>query len=489
MKSNNKGTLRIRFRSIFARLVVTQCGTLLLLVLIVGLACVLVVRSQNMQEKRDLLMEKAAQVKLSLEDGSATADGVKTVADEHDILIQTVTNIEVKSYYIDEKWTPVSATSRTDTAYESVSRRANNIGASTTSYFKTDLGFPILTTYITFSQPEKSGVLLLHFDMTVVNRHSTQVAIWIMAITILGVLAAVFVAYYTSYRIINPFVKMNETVQSYSKGDFSQRVNVVGRDEAAQLGRSFNEMAEQLKDLEESRRSFVANVSHELRSPLTSMKGFLEAMYDGTIDKEDQPHYIELVLDETRRLTTMVNDLLDLARIESGTIVLHYEVFDINELIRRTLITFEARIVEKKLDLDVRFAQEQSFVNADQNQIAQVLRNLIDNAIKYSPEESMLGVATYAMRKQVYISVRDTGIGIPQEDVGHVFDRFYKVEKAHTPSPTVGSGLGLSIVKRIIDQHDQSITVRSAKGRGTQFTFTLERAANPIKRQSPDGGK
>ena len=210
------------------------------------------------------------------------------------------------------------------------------------------------------------------------------------------------------------------------------------------------------------------------------MKGFLEAMMDGTIPPEEHEHYISLVLSETKRMNAMVNDLLDLARIESGIITVNYELFDINELIRRILITFETRISEKNLELDIRFAQEQCFVYADSNQISQVLRNLIDNAIKYSPDGRSLMISTYALRKEVYITIKDTGIGIPAEDVPHVFDRFYKVEKAHTPSPQVGSGLGLAIVKKIIEAHDQSITVKSARGRGTQFTFTLQRA-NPLK--------
>ena len=135
----------------------------------------------------------------------------------------------------------------------------------------------------------------------------------------------------------------------------------------------------------------------------------------------------------------------------------------------------------------MRFAQEQCFVYADSTQIGQVLRNLIDNAIKYSEKGQTVSVSTYSMRKEVYVTVKDNGIGIPQEDIPHVFDRFYKVEKAHTPSLTVGSGLGLSIVKRIIEQHGQSITVRSATGRGTQFTFSLERAG--MMKRMTDGGK
>ena len=298
----------------------------------------------------------------------------------------------------------------------------------------------------------------------------------------------VLICNYCAHRVVDPFVRINHIVRCYSRGDFSQRIPAAGTDEASQLGRSFNEMAEQLKDLEATRRSFVANVSHELRSPLTSMKGFLDAMYDGTIPPEEHEHYLGVVLSETRRLADMVNDLLDLARIESGTVTLQYSTFDINELIRRTLITFEARIVEKKLELDIRFAQERCFVSADSKQISQVLRNLIDNAIKYSPEGKSLMVSTYAMRKDVYVSIRDNGVGIPKEDLPHVFDRFYKVEKAHTPSPQVGSGLGLSIVQRIIEQHGQSITVQSAKGRGTQFTFTLTRVNMP-RRSIIDGGK
>ena len=208
---------------------------------------------------------------------------------------------------------------------------------------------------------------------------------------------------------------------------------------------------------------------------------------DGTIPPEDHEQYVGIVLSETRRMTAMVNDLLDLARIESGIITVNYEVFDINELIRRTLITFEARISEKSIELDVRFALEQCFVYADSNQISQVIRNLVDNAIKYSPDGSKLFVSTYALRKEVHVTIRDTGVGIPAEDVPHIFDRFYKVEKAHTPSPQVGSGLGLAIVKKIIEAHGQSITVKSARGKGTQFTFTLERA-NPLKRVT-DGGR
>lgn len=309
----------------------------------------------------------------------------------------------------------------------------------------------------------------------------------IALVSLIGMLIAVIAVYYTTMRLTNPFNEINETVQRYAKGDYNVRIPISSIDEATQLAVSFNNMADQLKDLEATRRSFVANVSHELRSPLTSMKGFLEAMHDGTIGPEDYDKYIDIVLSETKRMALMVNDLLDLARIESGKTAIKLELFDINELIRRTLITFEARIYEKRMEVDVKFAQDQYFVEADSAQISQVLRNIIDNAIKYSPDDTRLRIATYALRREVYVSIQDSGPGVPEKDVPHVFDRFYKVEKAHTPTKESGTGLGLSIVKRIIDQHGQTITLKSGRGKGCNFTFTLKRA--PAPKRTLDGGK
>ena len=466
-----------------------QCVTVIAALLMVGFVTAILVRQSNVRDKRELLIEKAGQLQVAL--GVDQGDAVDTLIDgivrEQNLLIQTVSGETIVSHYEDEKWLPYSAQERKNTSYLSISRSVKLTPSHTTNYFKFKKPFPVLTLYFRTGSSANSILVFLHYDLTPVSQATTSVIIWMIGISMLALIFTIMACYATASRIINPFVHINHTVQCYAKGDFSQRIHVAGKDEAAQLGKTFNEMAEQLRNLEETRRSFVANVSHELRSPLTSMKGFLEAMNDGTIPREEHEHYVDLVLSETRRMTGMVNDLLDLARIESGSVRLHYELFDINELIRRVLITFETRIIEKDLEVDIRFAQEQSFVYADSAQISQVLRNLIDNAIKYSSQGKSISIATYGLRREAFVSIRDDGVGIPQEDVPHVFDRFYKVEKAHTPNPQVGSGLGLSIVKRIIEEHEQTITVRSAKGRGTQFTFSLQRAI-PSKRQT-DGGR
>ena len=476
---------KIRFKSIFDRMLFLQCVTVLYMLLILGLGIGFVSRMQSLSMEKSILAEKGQQAARVLEAGGDQED-LRSLTEERKLLIQVLYPEETISAYSDEKWTPLAELPREKTRAADALRRSGTVPEAMERYFA-GAKLPTYTVFVRLGEGDKTSVLLIHSDISRWNESFRQLALWTLAICVVAAFVILFSSYYTAKRIINPFVDMNHIVQCYSKGDFSQRIPVQGKDEASQLGRSFNEMADQLKNLEVTRQSFVANVSHELRSPLTSMKGFLEAMMDGTIPPEEHDHYIDIVLSETRRMTAMVNDLLDLARIESGIITVNYEVFDINELIRRTLITFEARISEKQMELDVRFANEQSFVYADSNQISQVLRNLIDNAIKYSPEGRTLLVSTYALRKEVYVTIRDTGVGIPAEDVPHIFDRFYKVEKAHTPSPQVGSGLGLAIVKKIIEAHGQSITVKSARGKGTQFTFTLEKA-NTLKRVT-DGGR
>lgn len=476
---------KIRFKSIFDRMLFLQCVTVLSLLLIVGVGIGYISRMQSLGMEKEALAEKGRQAAELLSKGAAAAE-LRPLTEEKRVLIQVLYPDETLSAYTDERWAPLVDLPRERTRAADALRRSGPLPETMERYFM-GARFPVYTVYARLDQENGAGVLLVHSDVSSLNASFRELVLWTLAICVIAAFVVLFSSYFIAKRIINPFVDMNHIVQCYSKGDFSQRIPVQGKDEASQLGRSFNEMADQLKNLEYTRQSFVTNVSHELRSPLTSMKGFLEAMMDGTIPPEEHEHYIEIVLSETRRMTAMVNDLLDLARIESGIITVNYEVFDINELIRRTLITFEARISEKRMELDVRFAAEQTFVYADSNQISQVLRNLIDNAIKYSPEGRTLLVSTYALRKEVYVTIRDTGVGIPAEDVPHIFDRFYKVEKAHTPSPQVGSGLGLAIVKKIIEAHGQSITVKSARGKGTQFTFTLEKA-NTLKRVT-DGGR
>ena len=474
--------------SIYSRMLLTYIAVMLVIIGVIGITVSAVLRRDIREQRREILQREADSL---LPYVATTTESVQAEMEEKARFIASYGRHLVKiirpagssaAYYADPKWEPVGNSDYSDSELKAIFTAAVDGTMDSLPAFA-DVGFPVLTAYRFTVDPDGSrAIVIVVDDAKDLIPAEQRIALIASIATMAGFLAAFVLVFAMTSLLIKPFRLVNETVQRYAKGDYNARIPVSGIREAGQLAVSFNDMADQLRDLESTRQSFVANVSHELRSPLTSMRGFLEAMEDGTIPPEEHEKYIGVVLAETRRMAAMVNDLLDLARIESGQTALKLEVFDVNELIRRTLITFEARIYEKQADVEVRFAQDQFFVEADPNQIAQVLRNLIDNALKYSPDGKKLRIATYSMRREVYVSVQDFGYGIPEEDVPYVFDRFYKVEKAHTPSGQSGTGLGLSIVKKIIDQHGQTITLNSAKGKGSTFTFTL-RKANVENRQ------
>lgn len=484
-------------RTLFSRMLAVYMTVIFSLIVLLGVAVIVIIRGQTYGSRQDLVRMESVEV-LNIEkqriSGALSEAEAKqklyALAVGNNLLIEIYPmGGEPEHYYGRSSWLSVADLEPDEERKQQLIAEVAAGNTETKQYYQDISEIKTLTKIATL--PDSGTVthlILVHADTSEISEALNDLILIVVLVLLVGLLIGLIVVYSTTSAVIKPFREVNDIVQQYSMGDYNARIPISGTEETIQLALSFNNMADQLEDLEATRQSFVANVSHELRSPLTSMKGFLEAMHDGTIVKEEYDQYIDIVLTETKRMASMVNDLLDLARIESGKSVLKLEVFDINELIRRILITFEARIYERKMDVEIRFAQEQFYVEADSTQISQVIRNLIDNAIKYSPENSKLRIATYAMRKEVYISIQDFGQGIPEEDVPRVFDRFYKVEKAHTPSKQSGTGLGLSIVKRIIDQHGQKITLKSARGKGSTFTFTLKRAPVPKRTQQDQNG-
>ena len=289
----------------------------------------------------------------------------------------------------------------------------------------------------------------------------------VLALT-LGAALALFIA----RRQSQPIRQINEAVQAFAHGDFDRRVTIQGADEAAQLAQSFNSMAEELGRLDQSRRSFVANVSHELRSPMTCIQGYVQGMLDGTIREDEREKYLGTVLSETQRLTKLISELLDLSRFESGKLPLEKTRFDIDELILGILFKYERRIEDKGIDVEISFKEQPCYVLADSARITQVITNLVDNAVKFAAEKGRIVIWTHVVDALCYVTIKNDGAGIPAADLPFVFERFYKVDKAHTSGG--GTGLGLAIAKRIVEQHGQSISVTSSGGM-TSFVFTLER--------------
>lgn len=323
------------------------------------------------------------------------------------------------------------------------------------------------------------GAVLLHIPTASLRVSLRSVIRQILPPAALALLLGTILAFFLARSQIRPLKEMSSAVREFSKGDLTRRVDVQCGGELQELGDSINRMAEELSRLEDSRRSFVANVSHELRSPITCMRGYVQAMQDGVIAPEDMPRYYRIVLDETDRLTGLVNDLLDLSRLESGKFPLTLAPFDANELVRRNLINFEPRIDAKHIAVSVELAEGPLMVMADANRINQVVSNIIDNAVKFMDgEDSRLTVRTAREGSNVRFLILNNGPRIPEADLPYIFERFYKADKAHTSGG--GTGLGLSICQRIMQQHGSEITVRSTEGE-TAFEFLLPAAADAEK--------
>ena len=484
------------FKTLFSRMLTTYLAVILSILLLLGITVATMFRNQYTAEQEKELRREAEEINSILVDvyvypekRPVAAEELRIIARKYDGLIQVVDAENAKMSFMfagsEDQWAVIDGVDISQLAVSIIDGTAG--AAIITDLYQGMTDFPIMS----YARPvinhedKYEGAIFFHVNMSTVNESIRQVYLDIMLSSCIAVILAILVVSYITGRITKPVINMNRIVKRYSSGDFEMRIPLETSDEIGQLAASFNVMADELNNLEEARRNFVANVSHELRSPLTSMRGFLEAMQDGTIPEAEHSKYLNIVISENKRMSDMVNDLLDLARIESGQIIIKPEVFDINELIRRTLITFEARIGQKHLEVIVDLGGGACFVKADPSQIAQVLRNLIDNAIKFSPDSGTLTLGTHALRRQVSVMVADSGCGIDKSDLEHIFERFYKAEKAHTPKGGTGTGLGLSIAKRIIDQHQQTIRVQSAPEEGTTFIFTLQRVQEPTRSKKP----
>ena len=340
---------------------------------------------------------------------------------------------------------------------------------------------PVITVAMPLSlRGEAVGAVFVHKKLELINTGFLPLfhELWLAAM-IASALGLVLTAY-TAVRITRPLTELANAAKRLAQGDMSVKVRVYADDEIGEVSRAFNSMVDALQTMEEQRKGFVANVSHELRSPITSIAGYLQGMLDGTIPREEHQKYMQVVYDETQRLTRLIRDLLDLSRIESGNVPMNPVDFNINELMRRVLIKYEGRLDEKNMEVEAEFADEPCMVHADMDRIEQVVSNLVDNAIKFCGQYGKLTLETRWVGDLCTVTVADDGAGIDEKDLPHVFDRFYTVDKAHTAGK--GTGLGLSIVKQILLQHGHDITVESVKGEGTRFAFQLDRAKESQKK-------
>lgn len=319
------------------------------------------------------------------------------------------------------------------------------------------------------------GYLLIHSPAENIDLRCRAVMLPVyISLGVIYLLSFIFLlgVHFIVYR---PVKKISEAARQYALGNLDYEIPVTAHDEVGYLSASLNYMAAQLKDMDDYQKKIVANVSHDFRSPLTSIKGYVEAMADGTIPPEIYGKYLNIILFETERLTDLTSDLLTLNEFDTKELLLSKAEFDIQDVIKKTAASFEAVCTPKHISIELLLMPGTVRVYADRRKIQQVLYNLIDNAIKFSNNDSTITVETTEKYRKVFVSVKDTGIGIPKESLSKIWERFYKID-ASRGKDRKGTGLGLSIVKEIINAHNQNINVISTEGVGTEFIFTLDKA-------------
>ncbi|MFR5602398.1 MAG: sensor histidine kinase [Lachnospiraceae bacterium] len=389
------------------------------------------------------------------------------------------TFLKAEIWVVDRQGTIIvdSKSARTNTVIEEFDPTATGNRSYVTGYYYgmfadevLSVSAPITGNYSTH------GYVIIHMPVSQIaaSQNSILNIIYITSAVIFG-LSLILLLVFTQ-TVYFPLKKITAGANEYAEGNLTHHIKVDSHDEMGYLAATLNYMSDELNKMEEYQRTFVANVSHDFRSPLTSIKGYLEAIIDGTIPEELQEKYLHRVISETERLNKLTQSMLTLNSLDSKG-YLSRTNFDINRVIKDTAASFEGTCDKKNIIFDLTFSDSIQMVYADLGKIQQVLYNLIDNAIKFSHHNSTIYIQCTQKYEKVFISVKDTGIGIPKDSMKKIWERFYKTDLSRGKDKK-GTGLGLAIVKEIIQSHGETIDVISTVDVGTEFIFTLPRSTN-----------
>ena len=318
------------------------------------------------------------------------------------------------------------------------------------------------------------GYVAVHYLMSDLYQSRSSL-LWIIQLlfVITYLMTAVLFLFYSFY-IRKPLYAITKGASEFANGNLSYQIPVKSENELGYLAMNMKQ-ADKLNRNGEYQRQFISNISHDFRSPLTSIKGYVEAMIDGTIPVEMQEKYLKIISYEAERLEKLTRGLLTLNELDIHKRMLNIQDFDINQTIKSTAASFEGTCTTRQILLELILSGQTLYAHADLEQIQQVLYNLLSNAIKFSPDHSTITIETTEKNGKIFVSVKDHGIGIPKSSLNRIWERFYKIDRSRGKDQK-GTGLGLAIVKEIISAHGQHINVISTEGVGTEFIFTLEKA-------------
>lgn len=318
------------------------------------------------------------------------------------------------------------------------------------------------------------------------NEHILEILAFSLLPACIVLLVIYVIIFSISCSMSRPLKEMAEATKAMAKGDFSKRVSDTRKDEIGDLARSFNKMAESLGALDYMSNSFVTNVSHDLKTPITTISGFVDGILDGTIPPDQQKKYLSIVSVEIKRLSNTVNTMLNLAKIESGMAQLNCCTVDLTDVVCRVAVSFEYSLSDKDIDVIGLDTAGKVYVECDEGMMYQAIYNLFDNAVKFTQRGGFISVSFSENNSEVMLYIKNSGSGIPEKDMAHIFERFYKTDKSRSQDK-YGAGVGLYIVRNIICGHGGDITAKSVEGQYTQFCITLPKIHNTTMLRDRDG--
>ncbi len=480
------------FKSVFSKYFTVTASLLLVAMVVLGGAQILFLNNYWMGDKREQLTENASLVadhvaSVTIQDSGNPFSYYISTRSVSPIIDLVAKSLNANVLVVDPNGKILTAATLTPLDTDSVSRETlSRIGESFYEVGNMDGLFS--SAYYTAATPiEVPGNVTVGYviaampaDEFVQYIHETFRTYLISALVVLLVFSVII--YIVTYRLVKPLREMSAAAKRFAEGDFSCRIQVRGQDEVAQLEQAFNAMAISLSSTEDMSRSFVANVSHELKTPMTTIGGFVDGILDGTIPPDKQNYYLKIVSDEVKRLSQLVNAMLDLSRIDNGSLRINPVLVDLTDIASSCLLSFEQRIEQKHVRVEGLSECDRVEVIADRDLIGQVIYNLLDNAVKFVDEGGTITVRIEQKNNRVICAVRNTGEGLSPEEMPRVFERFYKTDRSRSRDKT-GVGLGLYIVKTVINLHKGEITVRSVQGEYCEFVFWL-----PADAGVPDTG-
>jgi len=333
--------------------------------------------------------------------------------------------------------------------------------------------------FLAYARPVTVGnetfIVYVRVRMDSLNQGISQLMFHLVVMVLISVVLTAILWFFLANTITNPIVTMIDRAKAMAEGELSQEIPVHGKDEIGQLAYNFNLMAKELSQLDTMRKEFVANVSHELRTPLTSIRTYTETLLEGALEEpETAARFLKIVDDEAQRMSLLVTDLLELSRLDSARSKLDQDVLDLVGLLRVTIRQSQILAEQKKQTIQFDNPEDACFILGNSPRINQVISNILSNAVKYSPEDTTIQVSVETTDKDYRVYFKDQGMGIPEDSISRIFERFYRVDKARARAMG-GTGLGLAIAKEIIEEHGGNIYATSTPGEGTTMVLRFNR--------------